>query len=437
MPVVYPDGGAGVIEPSRDVDAERAVIGSVLYSGGRLLDTVGLTADDFHHQVHADLWTLMNQLASSGKPVEPTSVLAASERKAITGPAIAACVEAASPTSARFYADQLRGHTARRRILRAAQRLEQLSSTTADYDVPELLELARGLVDAETGTGQAANGSVSLGEAIVEGLERWCVPDTNVLPTGWLDLDDRLNGGLRPGHLTVIGARPAVGKSLVATELAANVVATGVRALFSSLEMSAAEVTDRVAASKTKVALDALTTGKADDEQMDRLSRFLARAQDWPLEIDDRSGVGMSAIRGRARDLTRRPGGLGLVIVDYLQLVAPTDRRAPREQQVASISRGLKLMAKELQVPVVALAQAKRPESGKEGRRPTMSDLRESGAIEADADEIWLLHRDDDKPGELEVNVVKNRHGSTGVVELGWHPYTGRILNIHYQGESA
>lgn len=421
-------------EPSHDLAAERAVIGAVLYSGGRQLDDLQLSAEDFHHPAHAELWTLMQHMRAAGDPVEAAAVLARSDRKPVHAPVIAECVAAATPSPG-FYAQQLRGHTTRRQIALAGARLQQLAATDADYDVAELTELARGLVDEQTQTGEASRASVSLLDALVAGLERWGTPDTNVLPTGWLDLDDRLNGGLRPGHLTVIGARPAVGKSLVATELAANVAATGVGTLFSSLEMSAAEVVDRVAASRSKVALTALSSGHADEEQLDQLSRLLARAADWPLEIDDRAGVGIAAIRGRARDLTRRPHGLGLVIVDYLQLVSPADRRAPREQQVASISRGLKLMAKDLQVPVVALSQVNRGPSGRENKRPTMSDLRESGSIEADADEIWLLHRDENRPDELEVNVAKNRHGSTGLVELGWHPYTARITNIRYQGE--
>jgi replicative DNA helicase len=422
-----------VTEPSHDTDVERGVIGAALYSAGRVLDDVALTADDFFHPAHAELWSQLQQMRAAGEPIEAAAVLARSDRKAIHAPIIAECVAAAT-SSPGWYADQLRLHTAKRRIQVAGVRLQQLATTTGEYDVAELVELARGLVDEQTHTGEGSSGTVALLDALVAGFDRWSTPDRNVLPTGWVDLDDRLNGGLRPGHLVVIGARPAVGKSLVATELAANVAATGNGVLFASLEMSANEVVDRIAASRTKVALHALSSGHADEEQLDKLSRLLTRAAEWPLHIDDRAGVGISAIRGRARDLTRTPRGLGLVIVDYLQLIAPADRRAPREQQVASISRGLKLMAKDLQVPVVALSQVNRGPSGRENKRPTMSDLRESGAIEADADEILLLHRDDEKTNELEMHVAKNRHGTTGLVELGWHPYTARITNITYQG---
>lgn len=415
--------------PSYDIDTERAVLGAILGSGGRLIDRLDLTGEDFHHPAHAELWALMHRLHTAGDPVEPVSVLATSDRKAIHGPALNECVTAAT-VSPDYYADQLRGHTMRRRILHAAHQLEQLSASPADRDLLELVELARGFVDEQTRTGDRHRTSTSLDDTLAAGLTRWCTPDTNVLPTGWIDLDDKLTGGLRPGHLTVVGARPSVGKSLVATELAAAVASTGAGVLFSSLEMSSAEVTDRITASRTRIPLDILTAGRADEEQMDALARFHTRAHTWPLEIDDRANVGVSGIRGRARDLTRRPRGLSLVIVDYLQLVSPADKRAPREQQVASISRGLKLLARDLQVPVVALAQVNRGPAARENKRPVMSDLRESGAIEADADEVWLLHRDDEAfPGELEVNVVKNRHGQTGYVRLGWAPHTARITN--------
>lgn len=250
-----------------------------------------------------------------------------------------------------------------------------------------------------------------------------------MLPTGWADLDDMLTGGLRPGHLVIIGARPSVGKSLVATELARQVAARGTGVLFASLEMSCDEVTNRIAASMTRVPLSTLTGGRANDEEMDRLGTLLARVADWPLHIDDRASVGVAGIRGRAGDLARTPRGLGLVVVDYLQLITPPDLRAPREQQVASFSRALKLLAKDLGVPVVALSQINRAPMMRADKRPLMSDLRESGAIEADADEILLLHREDEDPEELEVNVVKNRHGETGTVYLTWMPHVGTIGN--------
>lgn len=419
-----------------DHEAEQAVLGCVLTTAGRALDELGLAAEDFHAPLHEELWRGIHAYLATGRPLDPALLLSwmGPQRAAKYGSAVAECVtQAAVPQAARWHAENLRGHTARRRVEAAAAALAQLATSQAGAELgpDEVAERARDLVDQQTNRSQESGGEVSFLDAILSRMERWNVPDRDVLPTGWHDLDDMLTGGLRPGHLCVIGARPAVGKSLVATELARNVASHDRGVLFASLEMSRGEVTDRIASSLTRVPLATLTGGRASDEDMDRLGTLLERVADWPLTIDDRSHVGVTAIRGRARDVKRRRGGLALVIVDYLQLVAPADRTAPREQQVASISRGLKLVARDLGVPVVALAQVNRGAVMRQDRRPQMSDLRESGAIEADADEIVLLHRDDEAfPGEIELNVVKNRHGQTGPVRLGWAPYGGTIRNL-------
>ncbi len=237
-----------------------------------------------------------------------------------------------------------------------------------------------------------------------------------------------LAGGLRPGHLLIVGARPAVGKSVVASVIAHAVARRGVGTLFCSLEMSRDEVTDRVAADIASVDVGRLTRRELRPEDWERLKTAQASASGWPLKVVDRADQTVSGVRARARDVSRRKGGLGLVVVDYLQLMKPSDSKAPRQEQVASISRGLKLLAKEMQVPVVALAQVNRGPMNRTDKRPAMSDLRESGSIEADADEIVLLHRDDkESPGEIEFIVEKNRHGRTGTVALAWAPHFSRV----------
>lgn len=419
------------MNPLADLDTERAVLGAAVVSAGRLLDNLDLTGADFHAPQHEELWNAMTVMAAAGKPIDPALVMAGlGQRRAALAPALVECLERAClPAAAHWHAATLRSLTMRRRVTNAGAALTQLAAE-ADPDLtPEqLAEMARGRVDEQV-QAAANNGGVTtfLDEALA-GLDRWANPETDVLPTNWLDLDEMLNGGLRPGHLIVVGARPGVGKSLLATELARNVAPrTGV--LFSSLEMSSAEVTNRVSSAMTGVPLATLTAGTATEPELERLAGIAGRAADWNLVIDDRASVGVAAIRGRARDITRRCP-LGLVIVDYLQLVAPADRAASREQQVASVSRGLKLMAKDLRVPVVALAQVNRGPTQRVDDRPRLSDLRESGSIEADADEVLFLHRNEEEfYGEIEVAVAKNRHGSTGAVRLAWQPYSGRIVN--------
>lgn len=416
-----------------DPVAEQRVIGAVVLSAGAVLRELRLAEEDFATPQHAELWTGLHRYMDTGKPLTP-DLLAAwlRDRRPALVPVLVECVSGVGvPQEATWFAENLRTLTARRRIEQASAALTQLATTAADLSPEELAEQARGQVDRFTNRSVDTGGVITFGDAYLNALERWSTPDTNVLPTGWTELDQMLTGGLRPGHLCIIGARPAVGKSLMGTELARQVAGRGVRTLFSSLEMRAEELTDRITSSLSRVPLAHLTAGRADEDEMERLTNGLVAVADWPLFIDDRGGLTVTGIRGKARDLTRE-GPLGLVIVDYLQMVRPYDQRAPREQQVASISRGLKQLAKDLDVPVVALAQVGR--RANETGRPAMHHLRESGAIEADADEILLLHRDDEDEelyGQIEVIFAKNRHGSTGTVRLAWLPAGGRIANLH------
>ena len=422
-----------------DPAVEQRVIGAVVLSAGRVLRDLNLDEEDFASPPHAELWRGVQNYLAAGKPLTPELFAAyVRDRRPVLMPVLVECLGGVGvPDEAAHFAGHLRTLTARRRVEQAAAALAQLAQADQDMTPEELAEAARGQVDRFTDRRGGQGGTTTLGDAYLGSLDRWAIPDTNVLPTGWRDLDEVLTGGLRPGHLTVIGARPAIGKSLLATELARMVASRGVMTSIHSLEMTTEEVTDRIASSVTRVPLAALTGGTTDAYEQEALSDGLAKVADWPLHIDDRSGVGITAIRTRCRDLTRE-GELGLVIVDYLQLVRPLDAKAPREQQVSGISRGLKLMAKDLGVPVVALAQVNRAGAAANPRdRPQMHHLRESGSIEADADEIMLLHRniglpegdEDDLYGQLEVNVVKNRHGDTRPIRLAWIPAAGRIAD--------
>lgn len=415
-----------------DPGAEQAIIAAVLDTGGRIYDDLRLTDDDFWHAAHGRIWKALSAYIATGR-VLTWDTFASYLRQYNTldtlGPTLIDCRGTSTvPQAAYPLADTLRLMTARRRVEAASTALAQLAGSPGDFTVDEITEMARGLVDRHTDR-QAQRGSMhTILDGISDGLERWDRPDTNYLSTGWLDLDHKLAGGLRPGHLVVIGARPAVGKSFVATELARMVAGAGNACLMHSLEMSAEEVVNRIAASLSGVALATLTAGRATETDMDRLAGLVTRTADWPLVIDDRAHVTVSAIRGRARDLAREHR-LRLIVVDYLQLITPQDRTVSREQQVGTTSRGLKLLARDLQVPVVALAQVNRQAAGRR-ERPQMHELRESGAIEADADEILMLHRNQEEaPDVLEVDVAKNRHGETGLIELAWQPDRGRVGN--------
>jgi replicative DNA helicase len=242
------------------------------------------------------------------------------------------------------------------------------------------------------------------------------------LPTGFIDLDRQL-GGMRAGQLIVLGARPSMGKSALALDIALTVAEAGRPVLFVSAEMGRHEIGTRLLA-RGGVASDRLLSGQLDALDFERMERRRVRLADVPLQIDDSPGTTLLAIRSKARRLAARDG-LGLVVVDYLQLVTGEGRRERRELEVAEVSRGLKSLARELGVPVLALAQLNRAVELRTNKRPLLADLRESGQLEQDADVVLLLHRAamydlEADPGAAEVIVAKHRNGPTGSVHLTW-----------------
>lgn len=255
------------------------------------------------------------------------------------------------------------------------------------------------------------------------------------LRTGWSDLDDFV--ALRPGQLVVVGARPSTGKSVIAANLAAFVCAAGVGVHFASLEMTRDEVMKRILSARAGVDLARLMDHNLDEEDWRRIAPVSTEILDWPLWVDETEAQSLATLRNRVRTTAQRKP-LGLIIVDYLQLMSPRDRRVPREQQVGELSEGLKSLAKEMSVPVVALAQLNRASEQRTDKRPTMADLRESGRIEADADQVWLLHRQDlvdpeSDTGELDLLVAKQRNGQAGrMVRLLFQGHYSRAVNSAY-----
>lgn len=433
------DGIADLDLPAHDMDAERAVIGAALQSAAALseADEV-LNAGDFYRPAHVELWTAILNLSATA-PIDVITLSADLARLGILarigGAPYLHTLIAAAPTTvnAAYYAAIVAEKATLRRLLAAGQRVVQLATNgAAGADAADVVENARQTVDEVVSNVRRSVDSSSGYDLAVQALEDYASPAPASLPTGWADLDAVLNGGLRPGTLTVIAARPGVGKTVLGANLATSAARDGVGSLLVSLEMTEQEVIDRVLSSLARVELSDITKRSLSPDDFRRMRAVAERMRDWPLHICDLSSIGVTGIRTLARNLTRTTHGLGLVIVDYLQLMHPADPRAPREQQVSSLSRGLKLLAKEMHVPVVALAQLNRGSEARSDRRPIVSDLRESGAIEADADHVLLLYRDPDekKQHEIEVIVGKNRHGRQGSVFLSWAPYYARADNL-------
>lgn len=429
--------GAEGLVPPHDAVAEASVLGGMLLSRDAAFEVISvLEARDHYLPKHELVHEAIVALLGRGEPADAVTVVDELRRRGVLervgGAAFPHELTSAVPTAANavFYAEIVREKAILRRLVEAGIRITQ-RGYASEGDAAELAESARRELD------EAAANAVAQVEPIGSAFSR-LVDSLEERPryveTPWRDLN-ALVGGLRPGGLYVIGARPGEGKTIMGLQLAAQLASSGPVA-FSSLEMSRDELLTRLIAMRGKVHLTPLTTHALSDEDWERVSRVRPGILNLPLFVDDRSGVTVTQIRAWARSVSRR-GQLAGVVVDYLQLITGGDRSRARHEVVGEISRQLKILARELGCPVLALSQLNRESVGKQGRRaPSLADLRESGSIEQDADVVLLLQRsldDDGKPGDrLGVHVAKNRHGQTGVRTLAWEGQFARVVDLRW-----
>lgn len=429
--------------PPANLEAEKALLGACLQSNTALDEASEVIhAGDFYRPIHATIFTACTVLAERGEPADPVTVAGQLQRDGNLvlvggGPYLLTLIEAMpSASNARYYAEQVAEAAVRRRLLETGQRAMQHAA--GHGDAIEAVERVRADLDALVDNTRATDGS-DIGPLAADAITRYGSPVTGGLPTPWHDLNDNLNGGLRPGTLTVVGARPGQGKSAVGVALCVHVAQAGLGALFVSLEMPENEVTDRVIASLASVSYSKILSHTLEDSDWARIEAAVDKLAGLGLRIVDKSYMTLTAIRTIARSFARNERGLGVLVVDYIQLMQASEPRQSRQEQVSGFSRGLKLLAKELKVPVVALAQLNRGSEQRTDKKPTMSDLRESGAIEQDADHVMLLHRDDEdetRIGEIDVLLTKNRGGRTGTVTLGWAPHFQQVRSLAAAGGS-
>lgn len=447
----YDDQGP---QPANSLDAEMSVLGAMISSPRAVVIAMDvLQSSDFYWPKHATIFRGIIAVADAGNPVDPVTMTQhllaqfGSEERLLEriggAPYLHTLFEKAATNagSVEYHARIVRTKAALRRLAEAGMQLQDMARRPVEVDLLAVhLERARAIVDEATTefVRRGDDEGVWISDLAEESLARWAEPKPPAMPTGWHDLDALLDGGLQPGTLTVIAARPSVGKSLLAVQLAVTValnavidVASGV--LFASLEMPRAELADRIMSQLTKVPLTNLTRHELTEDDWNRVRYWSTRLRDVPLRIEDAPHMSMAKLRGHARDLTRHKAGCGLVVADYVQLMQPADRRISREQQVSAFSRELKLLAKELHCPVVALSQLNRKVEERQTPKPVLSDLRESGAIEQDADKVFLLWDDPQKEGERQISVAKNRQGRKGDVSLAWRPWVARAdsLGLH------
>jgi replicative DNA helicase len=417
--------------PPQDIPAERSVLGAMMLSRDAVQDvTEIITGPDFYRPAHETIFRTILDMQSRGEPVDVVTVSSAltkaGELTNIGGPGQLHEMAGEVPTAANagYYAEIVAKQAVRRRLATAGHQIASMAHQPGDEF--ELVELARKAVDA---TSKATTSTVqSFGETI-DAMLGQLDEKPNYIPTPWTALNEVI-GGLRPGGLYVIGARPSVGKSVIALQLAKALTANGSVA-FSSLEMSETDVQMRAVSADLRIDLRRLIERDLTTGDWEKIRTRRAAWQNVPLYVDDNSGATITDVKRFARSVHRRQPLAGIV-VDYLQLMSASagDKR-PRHELVSDLSRQLKILAMDMKIPVVALSQLNRGSTQREDKMPTISDLRESGSIEQDADVVLLLHREimGEKRGDLAVLVAKNRNGSTNVAQLDFYGHYSMALD--------
>jgi|SRR5690625_3515462 len=421
-----------------DLEAEKALIGLAM-SRKSVLDEVTIQSGDFHNPAHGALWDLLVRLRNDGQPTDPVGVqgnlnlLDTAMQRSVTGTLVYDCYAVAGTTgaSANHYARIVEGHAIRRRLALAGQRIAQIAH--AGDNPAELVELARAEVDS---TSRGVTESTLIGDDYTDFLES-LEQDSPAVPTPWDELNRIINGWM-PGALYVVAARPSIGKTLLGVQAAIDLADHAGYVAFTSLEMSKHEVQGRITAQMAEVAAGRLKGRSPLAERLsatdwERISRVTPKVSSLRIDINTRADT-ITGIRSHARSTSRR-GPLAAVVVDYLGLVQSHsgDRRS-RYEQVSDFSRQFKRMAMELDVPVILIAQLNRQNTQRQDPRPQISDLRESGQIEADADVVLLLHGTDPQDPDVDLMVAKNRHGPLGVVQFEKQGHYARFVSRPWRG---
>jgi replicative DNA helicase len=441
-----PDQGGPDRLPPHSRDAERSVLGSMLRDNGVIGDVLLIVqhVETFYSDAHQKIFSAIKELYEKGHPVDAVTLFEVlRERKHIEdigGAVYLAELWDAAPTAANaeYYARIVRDKSIVRSLIHTGTEILR-DAYEASRPADELLESAeRKILDiAERGvTGE----TMTLKDALILAYQRIDSRATHDqmsisgLPTGFIDLDDR-TAGLQNSELVILAARPSVGKTSLALGIARHVaVEEKLPVFFVSLEQSRIELAERLLCCQARVDSHKLRKGHLGGEDMQRLIEAGDMLRSAPLWIDDSPGQGMLRIAANARRLKLRHG-LRLVCIDYLQLIEPDNRRDSRQEQVSQISRRLKFLAKELEIPVLALAQLNRGVEDRQDHKPRLADLRESGSIEQDSDTVFLIHRPEmyepgQHEGTVEIIIAKQRNGPIGEITLTYLKQFMRFENF-------
>jgi replicative DNA helicase len=434
--------------PPHDLQAEESLLGAMMLSAGAIGDVAGtVTASDFYKPAHGHIFDAIHTLYASGQPVDAVTVADELRRagllEPIGGPGLLAQILAVTPatTNADRYAHIVEEYSLLRRLIGVAGEIAELGYSVPE-DVSKALDRAESLVyevneRRVTDTLRELSSLLSENLDHIEALHEAGTAITGT-PTGYLDLDLLLSG-LQPSSLVIVGARPAMGKTSFALGMLAHAALDAPDAkpcLFFSLEMSHLELTQRLLCSEAKVDSHRLRNGQLKGDDWSNISRAMGRLGQAPIWIDDNPNLTIMEIRAKARRLKSQVGKLGMIVIDYMQLMTGRSTAENRQVEVSELSRGLKILARELETPVVALSQLSRNLEMRADKRPMLADLRESGSIEQDSDVVMFIYREeiyDPKPenaGQADIIVAKHRSGPTGIVQLAFIPQFTRFANM-------
>jgi len=405
----------------QDLIAEMATLGSMLISSNAICEVVeNVKADDFYRPAHEQVFRVIVDLWTAGRGVDAVTVADDLQQRGklrnVGGPQYLYELTQVPPgaINAAQYAKIVRDKAVRRRLISCGNRFQELGFGDCEQ-VEEVLSQAEAFLrEVRTPPEKAADF-----DSLILEWNAWVGADAteDVMPTPWFKVNEILSGGLHKGKTYIFGGRPGQGKSISGLNIAAHAAENGKTVLIFSLEMPRTEVASRLLSAGAQVQFQRLARRLMDDDTVSAVQHYAAVNAGMRLYVVDKASMTVEQIVAHCRSVKN----LDLVFIDYAQLVAATDSRVSRDQQVAHVSRTLKVLAKDLNVVVVLAAQLNRqlidPKTGK-ARVPSLSDLRESGSLEADADAVLFLHRPDEDDGTVDIVVAKNRSGLTGMVPL-------------------
>lgn len=440
--------------PPQNLEAEQSILGGLMLDANALDQVEDLiSTDDFYKPAHQRIFSVIKELHHKNEKADLLTVSnlldSRQEMENVGGAAYLATLleKTISAANIQAYAKIVKEKSILRRLIEASVGIVDKAYTAEYEDIETFVDQAEADIFkiAENKSTQGLVGAWSIVESSIKRIEELYKrkEDITGLSTGFMGLDSQ-TAGMHPGELTIIAARPSMGKTAFSLNIAGHVALRLKKTVaYFSIEMGKDSVMTRMLAGEAKVNMSELRSGKIKDDSWPRLIAAAGSLSEAPLFIDDTAGISPFEIRARARRL-KAQYGLDLIMIDYLQMMSLKQRVDSREREVAEISKSLKGIAKELQIPIIALAQLNRGVDSRGDRRPMLSDLRESGSIEQDADVVMMLYRDDyydkedpDKAGHAEVIIGKQRNGPTGTVKLRFDAKTNRFRDAEPESSVA